>query len=367
MKGLNGLVITRYDKEMSLKSVRKMKQMKKIMISCLIYLLIWQPCFTLDDEDFDTFIAKTIMEDPWLDVNISEENTIAQTTSTESSTTKQNSVQTEMFPSVDIEVSSEEVWPNVESDNSSKEPYQKSSIIILQNNCSDIKEQSGIGLKKGASSYTNLTDVIESCQTFMSFRISAQKSINETTTEIRKIFENFKIIKIITNVEKHEEVSLDLPSNLTYNSRFESNYYIVGGIVGIFLLILVVNFAICSRKNRKNQSMDLSEIPHLTLSAENFKMSIPRPTISTVHQHKHDENIFSEHYQRSSSSNRKYSQEFPTFENVEFKSKRSYINPEDNIRFDEWIPKKKQMHSTSHENDLLGVDNSAFSVKVVKY
>ncbi|GFY43180.1 uncharacterized protein TNIN_264121 [Trichonephila inaurata madagascariensis] len=366
MKGLNGLVIMRYDRKMSLTSTRKMTQTKRIMISCLINLLIWQPCFTLDDEDFDTFIAKTIMEDPWLNVNISEENTTAQTTLTQWPVTVPNNVQTEMFPGADIEVSLEDVRPSIKSINSSKESYQKSSIIILQNNCSDIKIHSINGSKKGASNHVNFTNIIEDCQHFLSVRISAQKSMNEITEEIRKAFQNFKIIKIITNVEKHEEVSIDLPSNLTNGSKFKSNYYIIGGIVGIFLLMLVVNFTICSRKNRKNHSMDLSEIPHLTLSAENFKMSIPRPTISAVHQHKHDENLFSDHYQRSSSSNRKYSQEFQTFENVEFKSKRLYLNPEDDIRFEEWMP-KRQMHNTSHEKDFLGVDNSALSVKVVKY
>ncbi|GFX01484.1 uncharacterized protein TNCV_1864581 [Trichonephila clavipes] len=317
-------------------------------------------------EDFDTFIAKTIMEDPWLNVNISEEKTTTQTTLTQSPVTIPNNVQTEMFPGADIEVSLEDVWPSIKSINSSKESYQKSSIIILQNNCSDIKNLSINGSKKGASNHVDFTNIIEDCQNFLSVRISAQKSMNEIAEEIRKAFQNFKIIKIITNVEKHEEVSIDLPSNLNDGSKFKSNYYIIGGIVGIFLLMLVVNFTICSRKNRKNHSMDLSEIPHLTLSAENFKMSIPRPTISAVHQHKHDENLFSDHYQRSSSSNRKYSQEFQTFENVEFKSKRLYLNQEDDIRFEEWMP-KRQMHNTSHEKDFLGVDDSALSVKVVKY
>ncbi|GIY62039.1 uncharacterized protein CEXT_776391 [Caerostris extrusa] len=182
---------------------------------------------------------------------------------------------------------------------------------------------------------TDLTNIIEDCQTFATVRVSAQKSTEEAIAEIRKIFYNFKVVKIIQDVGKREEISLDLSSN----------------------------FSDAAEKKRNNQSLDLSEIPHLTLATENFTMSIPRPTISPVHQGKTDDNMFSEYYQRGNCT--KYSQG-QVFENPEFKVKRSYLNPED-LRFDERMPKKKQVYSSSTEKDFLGNENATFCVKVVNY
>ncbi|CAL1261529.1 unnamed protein product, partial [Larinioides sclopetarius] len=74
-------------------------QMKRIIMSIFINVLLCPTYFTLDDEDFDTFIAKTIMEDPWLNVSISEEKPV---TSTDTPSSTQNDVQTENYPSLDI-------------------------------------------------------------------------------------------------------------------------------------------------------------------------------------------------------------------------------------------------------------------------
>ncbi|KAF8786025.1 hypothetical protein HNY73_011502 [Argiope bruennichi] len=338
--------------------------MKRIIMSVFISFLLYPTYFTLDDEDFHTFIAKTIMEDPWLSVSISEENAV---TLTNAPSTTQTDAQTENYSSLDIETSTGESWSNEDSLDSSVGPFQKYSIIILQNNCSDIKEQHLNVQRINVFNNTYLKGAIEDCRNFVSVKVSGKKLTQEAITEIRRIFKNHIILKIFEDVGKHEKVPLDLSPNFSDFSEVKHYYYIIGGIIITFLILIIVNFAMCSRKNRKNQSMDLTEIPHLTLTTENFKMSIPRPSISTVHLNKNDDSAFSEYYQRGCSGNKKYSQDFQAFENIEFKSKQSYMNPDDNIKFDEWMPKKRQMHNHSQEKDLLGIDNSAFTVKVVKY
>ncbi|GIY62040.1 hypothetical protein CEXT_776401 [Caerostris extrusa] len=82
---------------------------RRIIISSFIYFLIWKECASLSDESFDTFVAKTIMEDPWLDVNISEDNTVTQAASTKSYAIQSPTLK---YPSEEIEVADGELWPN---------------------------------------------------------------------------------------------------------------------------------------------------------------------------------------------------------------------------------------------------------------
>ncbi|GIY38623.1 uncharacterized protein CDAR_285301 [Caerostris darwini] len=218
------------------------------------------------------------MEDPWLDVNISEDNTVTQAAST-----KPYAIQspTLKYPSEEIEVADGELWPNEKNNDFPEGSLQKYSIIILQNNCSGMKDVLGNVSKAASVNDTDLTNIIEDCQTFATVRVSAQKSTEEAIAEIRKIFYNFKVVKIIQDVGKREEISLDLSSNFSDAGEMKNYYYIIGGIAIAFLIMIIVNFAVCSRKKRNNQSLDLSEIPHLTLATENFTMSIPRPTITS--------------------------------------------------------------------------------------